>query len=60
MRTDLPVPVIQAMTETDMEIGFGVIANDARQKGHEHFRYYELAGTSHTAVHKGVDIIPNF
>jgi hypothetical protein len=60
VRTDLPVPVIRAMTETDIESPFGVLANDARQKDTRHFRYYELAGTSHTAVHKGVYVIPNF
>ena len=60
VRTDLPVPVIRAMTETDIEVPFGVLANDARQRDNKHFRYYELAGTSHTAVHKGVYVIPNF
>jgi len=60
VRTDLPVPVIRAMTETDIESPFGVLANDARQKDTKRFRYYELAGTSHTAVHKGVYVIPNF
>ena len=59
VRTDLPVPVVQAMTETDMEIGFGVIANDARQKDTRTYRYYEMAGTTHTGVHKNVDVIPN-
>jgi hypothetical protein len=60
VRTDLPVPVVRAMTETDIESPFGVLANDARQKDTKHFRYYELAGTSHTAVHEGVDVIPGF
>ncbi len=61
VRTDLPVPMVRAMTETDIEIpGFGVLANDARQADTPTFRYYELAGTSHTAVHKDVYVIPNF
>ncbi len=59
VRTDLPVPVVQAMTETDMEIGFGVIANDARQKDTRTYRYYEMAGTTHTGVHKNVEVLPN-
>ena len=59
VRTDLPVPVYQAMSETDMEIGFGVIANDARQRDTRHYRYYEMAGTAHTGVHEDVDVIPN-
>lgn len=59
VRTDLPVPVVQAMTETDMEIGFGVIANDARQKDTRTYRYYEMAGTAHSGVHEDVDVIPN-
>jgi Alpha/beta hydrolase domain len=59
VRTDLPVPVYQAMTETDMEIGFGVIANDARQRDTRTYRYYEMAGTAHTGVHKDVDVVPN-
>ncbi len=61
VRTDLPVPVVRAMSETDIEIpGFGVLANDARQADTPTFRYYEMAGTSHTAVHKNVYVIPNF
>jgi hypothetical protein len=60
VRTDLPVPLVHAMTETDVESPFGALANDARQKDTKHFRYYELAGTSHTAVHKGVYVIPGF
>jgi hypothetical protein len=58
VRTDLPVPVYQAMTETDMEIDFGVIANEARQRDTRHYRYYEMAGTAHTGVHEGVDVVP--
>jgi hypothetical protein len=58
VRTDLPVPVVQAMSETDLEIGFGVIANDARQRDTRTYRYYEMAGTAHAGVHKGVDVVP--
>jgi hypothetical protein len=60
VRTDLPVPVVRAMTETDIGSAFGVLANDARQHDTRTFRYYELAGTSHTAVHENVFVIPNF
>jgi hypothetical protein len=59
VRTDLRVPVYQAMSETDLEIGFGVIANDARQRDTRHYRYYEMAGTAHSGVHKDVDVVPN-
>jgi hypothetical protein len=59
VRTDLPVPVVQALTETDMEVGFGVIANDARQPDTRTYRAYEMAGTAHAGVHKGVDVVPN-
>ena len=59
VRTDLPVPVYQAMSETDMASSFGVIANDARQQDTRSYRYYEMAGTAHTGVHKDVDVVPN-
>jgi len=58
VRTDLPVPVVQALTETDMELPFGVLPNDARQRDTKKYRYYELAGATHTGVHKGVEVIP--
>lgn len=59
VRSDLPVPVVQSVTETDMEAGFGVIANDARQRDTRTYRYYELPGTAHAGVHKDVDVVPN-
>lgn len=55
VRTDLPVPVYRAQTETDMA---GVLAGDTRQADNELFRYYETAGTAHNTVHKGVEILP--
>jgi hypothetical protein len=55
VRTDLPVPVYRAMTETDVE---GVLASGSRQEDTEFFRYYEMPGTSHTTVHKDIEIIP--
>ena len=55
MRTDLPVPVYRAQTETDMD---SVIAGDTRQADTETFRYYEMAGTEHNTVHKGVEVLP--
>ena len=59
VRRDLPVPVIQALTETDVASGFGPIAQDGRQRDARRYRYYEMAGTAHAGVHKGVDVIPN-
>ena len=59
MRTDLPVPVIRAQTETDMgsvASGFGVLALNARQSDTDRFRYYEMAGTAHNVVHKNIDV----
>ncbi|MBW2289981.1 MAG: hypothetical protein JRG80_17985 [Deltaproteobacteria bacterium] len=55
VRTDLPVPVYHAITETDIEILFGIVA---RQDDTPTFRYYEVAGGSHLTIHKGVEIIP--
>jgi len=55
IRTDLDVPVIRAQTETDMS---GVIARDSRQEDTQTFRYYEMAGTAHSSVHDGIEIIP--
>lgn len=55
VRTDLPVPVIRAITETDMD---STIANDSRQSDTTRFRYYELTGAAHTVVHEGVEAIP--
>jgi hypothetical protein len=59
VRRDLRVPVFQALTETDVASGFGPIAQDGRQKDARRYRYYEMAGTAHAGVHKGVDVIPN-
>lgn len=55
IRTDLAKPVIRAQTETDMA---GVIARDSRQDDSGRFRYYEMAGTAHSTVHEGIEIIP--
>jgi len=55
VRTDLPVPVYHAITETDIEILFGIVA---RQPDTPTFRYYEVAGGSHLTVHEGVELIP--
>lgn len=58
VRTDLPVPVIQALSETDLASAFGPIAQDGRQHDTRSYRYYEMAGTGHAGVHKGVDVVP--
>jgi hypothetical protein len=52
---NLPVPVYRAQTETDME---RVLSGDTRQTDTDTFRYYEMAGTAHTTVHKGVEVLP--
>ena len=59
VRTDLPVPVIQALSETDVSIPFGAVTQGSRQADTRTYRYYEMAGASHAGVHKGVDVIPN-
>ncbi len=58
-RNDLPVPVIRAITETDLEV-LGVIATGSRQVGFEteNFRYYEMTGTAHNTVHEDIELIP--
>ncbi len=59
VRTDLPVPVIRAQTETDLggvASGFGLLALNARQASTEEFRYYETAGTAHNVVHENIDV----
>lgn len=53
--TDLPVPVIRTLTETDVG---NVLANGLRQIDTATFRYYEIAGATHVTVHKGVDVVP--
>jgi hypothetical protein len=55
VRTDLPVPVYHANSETDLEILFGTFA---RQNDTATFRYFEVAGAGHLTVHEDVEIIP--
>jgi hypothetical protein len=55
VRTDLPVPVYRAMTETDVE---GVLVGESRQADTDTFRYYEMPGTSHVTVHKDQELLP--
>lgn len=55
VRSDLPVPVVHAITETDIEVLFGTVG---RQPDTENFRYYEIAGGSHLTVHDGVELLP--
>jgi len=55
VRTDLPVPVVHAISETDIEILFGTVG---RQADTPTFRYYEIAGGSHLTVHKDVEVVP--
>lgn len=55
VRTDLPVPVYHAITETDIEVLFGTVG---RQPDTPTFRYYEVAGGGHLTVHEDVEIIP--
>ncbi len=52
-RTDLPVPVVRAQTETDLVL-FAAWAGRARQIDSDtpSFRYYELAGVAHNVVHE--------
>lgn len=56
VRTDLPVPVYQVITQTDFEtLNFNVFG---RQPDTETFRYYEVAGGAHNTVHVDVELIP--
>jgi hypothetical protein len=55
VRSDLPVPVYHAITETDIEILFGIAG---RQDDTPTFRYYEVAGGGHLTIHKDVELIP--
>jgi hypothetical protein len=55
VRTDLPVPVVHANSETDLQILFGTIG---RQADTDTFRYYEVAGGGHLIIHLGVEVIP--
>jgi hypothetical protein len=55
VRTDLPVPVVQAVGETDVAALFGI---GGRQADAGNFRYYELAGVAHLTIHKDVEVFP--
>jgi hypothetical protein len=55
VRTDLPVPVYHANTETDIANLFGT---GGRQDDTPTFRYYEVAGGGHLTVHEDIEIIP--
>jgi hypothetical protein len=55
VRTDLAVPLVQAVTETDVAVLFGT---GGRQDDTPTYRYYELAGTAHLTIHKDVEVIP--
>jgi hypothetical protein len=55
VRTDLPVPVYHANSETDIDILFGIAG---RQADTPTFRYYEVAGAGHLSVHKDIELIP--
>ena len=55
VRTDLPVPVYHANSETDLDILFGTAG---RQPDSPTFRYYEVAGAGHLSVHESVELIP--
>jgi hypothetical protein len=56
VRTDLPVPVYHAITETDIDVLN--IGTSGRQDDTPTFRYYEVAGAGHLTVHEGVEILP--
>ena len=56
VRTDLPVPVTQVVTQTDFEVlDFGTAS---RQPDAPLYRYYEIAGAAHLTVHDGIELIP--
>ncbi len=55
VRTDLPVPVYQVVTELDVANLFGIIGRQAETPT---FRYYEVAGGAHNTVHKNIEIVP--
>lgn len=55
VRSDLPVPVFHANSETDIDILFGTAG---RQPETDTFHYYEVAGASHLTVHEDVEIVP--
>jgi hypothetical protein len=53
--TDLEVPVIRALTETDVG---RALTDGTRQTDTDTFRYYEIAGAAHMTVHKGIEVMP--
>ncbi len=54
VRSDLPVPVYQTITETDLTLfGFG-----GRQPDTSTYRYFEIAGGAHNTVHLGIEVVP--
>jgi hypothetical protein len=53
--TDLPVPVVRTLTETDVG---RALTDGLRQTDTPTFRYYEIAGASHVTTHKGIEVIP--
>jgi hypothetical protein len=55
VRTDLPVPVVQGVTETDLVVLFGP---GGRQPDAQNYRYYEMAGTAHLTIHENVEVLP--
>jgi Alpha/beta hydrolase domain len=56
VRSDLPVPVYQVITQTDFEtLGFGIAG---RQQDTPTFRFYEVTGGAHNTVHRDIEIIP--
>lgn len=55
--TDLPVPVVRTLTETDVG---GTLAAGLRQTDTANFRYYEIAGATHVTVHKGIEFVGVF
>ena len=56
VRTDLPVPVYQLITQVDFEaLNFGT---QARQADTPTYRYYEVPGGGHNTVHEDIEIVP--
>ncbi len=53
--TDLPVPVLQSLTETDLP---RALSRGVRQPDTATFRLYEMPGVAHSTVHRDVDLIP--
>ena len=56
VRTDLPAPVYQVVTQTDFEeLNFNVFG---RQADTDTYRYYEIAGAAHSTVHENIELVP--